>query len=53
MGCFGHLDKYTIVDLEEAKQLKDLAGLRRDFVDTTDSDDEVNFGFGGDVEVAG
>ena len=32
--------------------MKDLAGFWRDFVDTTDTNDEVNFGLGGDVEVA-
>ena len=32
--------------------MKDLAGFWRDFVDTTDTDDKVNFGFGRDVKVA-
>jgi len=33
-GSLGHLDEDTIVDLTETQELKDLARLRRDLVDT-------------------
>jgi len=43
-------DKDTIVDLEESEQLKDLARLGSDFVDTLDSDDEDQLGLFIDIE---
>lgn len=33
----GDLDKYTVVDLEKTKELKDFAGLGSDVVDTVAS----------------
>jgi hypothetical protein len=30
----GRLDEYTVVDLEQAKELEDFTGLRRDLIDT-------------------
>lgn len=33
-GGFGEFDEDAVVDLEEAEELKDLAGFRGDFVDT-------------------
>jgi len=35
-GCFGHLDEYTVVDLEETKELEDLFRLGCEVVDTKD-----------------
>ena len=34
LGGLGHLDEDAVVDLEEAQELKDLAGLWGDLVDT-------------------
>lgn len=34
LGSLGNLDKYTIVDLEQPKELQDFAGLWRDFIYT-------------------
>ena len=47
-----HLHEHTVVNLEQPEQLEDLARLGCDFVDTTDTDDEVDLRLGGDVEVA-
>ena len=52
LRCPGHLDKHAVVDLKETEELKDLAGFGRDSIDTTNTDDEVNFRFSGDVEIA-
>jgi uncharacterized protein YutE (UPF0331/DUF86 family) len=35
LGSLGELDEDTVVDLEETEELKDLARLRSDLVDTT------------------
>jgi len=39
-GGLGHLDEDAVVDLEQAEQLEDLAGLGGNLVDTLDADDE-------------
>ena len=36
LGGPGHLDKYTVVDLQEAEQLQDLAGFGCNLVDTVE-----------------
>lgn len=52
LGSFCHLHKYTIVDLEQAEELKDLARFRCDFIDTPDTNDKVDLRLGGHVKVA-
>lgn len=51
-GSLGQLDKDTVVDLEQAEELKDLAGLGGNVVDTAKTDDEDDLGLSGDVEFA-
>lgn len=51
-SSLGDADEDTIVDLEKTEELEDLAGLRRNLVDTLDTDDEDQLLLGGDVEVA-
>lgn len=51
-GSLGNTDKDTVVDLEKTEELKDLAGLGGNLVDTLDADDEDQLLLGGDVEVA-
>ena len=51
LSCLGHLDKNTIVDLEETQKLEDFSGLGGNFVDTTDANNEVYFGLSWDKEV--
>ncbi len=48
-GGLGHANKDTIVDLEEAEKLENLAGLWCNLVDTLDSDDKDELVLGGDV----
>ena len=40
-GGLGHANEHTIVDLEETKELEDLARLGGDLVDTIDSEHNV------------
>lgn len=49
-GGLGDTDEDTVVDLEKAEKLKDLAGLGGDLVDTLDADDEDELGLSRDVE---
>ena len=51
-GGLGELDKDAVVDLNEAQELHDLPRLRRDLVDTLDSDHKRQLGLGRDVKVA-
>lgn len=51
-GSLGDTDEDTIVDLEKTEELEDLAGLRRNLVDTLDTDDEDQLLLSRDVEVA-
>jgi len=51
-GSLGDADEDAVVDLEETKELQDLAGLGRNLVDTLDADKEDQLGLGGDVERA-
>jgi len=51
-GGLGDADEDTVVDLEEAEKLEDLARLGGDLVDTLDADDEDQLGLGRDVEGA-
>jgi len=51
-SSLGDLDEDTVVDLEKTEELKDLARLRGNVVDTLDTHDEVNLGLSGDVEVS-
>jgi hypothetical protein len=46
----GHANKDTIVDLEKTEELKNLAGLWCDLVDTLDTDDEDELVLSWDVE---
>ena len=48
-GGLGDLDEDTVVDLEETEELKDLAGLGGNLVDTLDADDEDQLSLSGDV----
>jgi hypothetical protein len=48
----GDADEHTRVDLDETEELENLAGLRRDLVDTLDADQEDELGLGGNVERA-
>ena len=41
-GRFSHADENAVIDLEQAKELKDLARLRRDFVDTSNRGVRIN-----------
>jgi hypothetical protein len=50
-GGLGGLDKDTVVDLQQTQQLQNLAGFGGDLIDTTDTDNKVNLGLGGDIEV--
>jgi hypothetical protein len=50
-GGVGETKEDTVVDLEKTEQLKDLAGLGSDGVDTLDTDNEDKLGLGGNVEV--
>ena len=50
--CLRDLDEHTIVDLEETEELQNFSGFWGDLVDTPDTDDEVDLGLGGNVEVA-
>jgi hypothetical protein len=47
---FGETNKGAGVDLGQAEQLQNLAGLGGDLVDTLDTDDEGKLGLGRDVE---
>lgn len=38
LSSLRHLDKHTVVDLKEAEELKDFAGLGCDVVDTAEND---------------
>ncbi len=38
--------------MQKPQELQDFSWLRGDLIDTADTDDEVNLGLGGDVEVA-
>ena len=49
-GGLGDTDEDTVVDLEQAEQLEDLAGLGGDLVDTLDTDNEDQLLLGGDLE---
>ena len=49
-GSLGNADEDTIVDLDETKQLKNLAGLGGDLVDTLNTDDEDQLGLSRDIE---
>jgi len=49
-SSLGHADKDTVVDLEETKELEDLAGLWCDLVDTLDTDNEDQLLLSGDIE---
>jgi hypothetical protein len=51
-GGLGDANEDTVVDLEKAEKLKDLARLGGDLVDTLDADDEDQLGLSGDVERA-
>lgn len=51
-GSLGDADEDTVVDLEKTEELKDLAGLGGNLVDTLDADDEDQLGLGRDVERA-
>lgn len=51
-GSLGDTDEDTVVDLEETKELEDLARLGGNLVDTLDADDEDQLLLGRDVEVA-
>jgi hypothetical protein len=44
LGSLGELDEDTVVDLQKAQELEDLAGLGCDLVDTLDADDEGELG---------
>jgi hypothetical protein len=46
------LDEDTIVDLEQAEKLQDLAGFGSNLVDTPNADNEVHLGLSRDVKVA-
>jgi len=46
------LNKHSIVDLSETEQLQSLANLRMLLVNTTNSDDERQFGFSWNIVVA-
>jgi len=52
LSGLGQLDEDTAVDLEEPKELEDLAGLGSNLVDTLDSDDEDQLGLLINEEVA-
>ena len=47
------LDEDTIIDLSQTEKLKNLAGTRVDLVDTTNTDNEGESGFVGNVVVSG
>lgn len=49
---FGQADEDAVVDLEETQQLKSLALLGVDLVDTLDADDEGELGLGGNIVAA-
>lgn len=51
-GGLGELDEDTGVDLKKTKELEDLAGLRRDLVDTLDADNEDELVLGRNVVLA-
>jgi hypothetical protein len=48
-GGLGQADEDTVVDLEKTEELKSLALLGVDLVDTLDTDDEHELGLGGDI----
>lgn len=45
------LDKHTVIDLQKAQQLQDLAGLRSNVGNTTQADDKCNLGLSRNVKV--
>lgn len=49
-GSLGELDKDTVVDLVQAQELQNLAGLGAELVDTLDADDKGKLGGFGNVE---
>ena len=49
-GSLGDLDEDTVADLEQSDELENLAGFGGDFVDTTDTYEEVNLCLCGNVE---
>ena len=51
-GGLVQFDENTIVDLSETEKLQNFANLGGDLVDTTDTHDKGQLGFGSDVEVA-
>jgi hypothetical protein len=51
LGGLGETDESTVVDLDQTEELKDLAGLRSDLVDTLDTDNKDQLGLVRDVEV--
>ena len=51
LGRLRDLNKHAVVDLEEAEELEDFAGLGSDLVDTSNTDNEVHLWLGGNVEV--
>jgi hypothetical protein len=50
-GSVGETKEDTVVDLEKTEQLKDLARLGSNVVDTLDTDNKDKLGLGGNVEV--
>lgn len=52
LGSVGELQENTVVDLDQTQELHDLAGLRGDVANTTQTDNESNTRLSGDVEVA-
>jgi hypothetical protein len=51
-GSLADLDEDTVVDLEETKELQDLAGLGGDLVDTLDADNKDQLGLSGHIGLA-
>jgi hypothetical protein len=51
LGSLGKANEGTVVDLEQTQKLQDLARLRRDLVDTLNTDNEDKLGLIGNVEV--
>uniref|UniRef100_A0A182KJ34 Uncharacterized protein n=1 Tax=Anopheles christyi TaxID=43041 RepID=A0A182KJ34_9DIPT len=52
LGGLVQLDECTIVDLAQTEQLQNLADLRSNLVDTTDTNDKRHLRLGRDVDVA-
>lgn len=50
LSGLGEADEGSVVDLEQTEQLQDLAGLRRDLVDTLDTDNKDQLGLLRNVE---